>query len=139
MQGLFTPKGAPTAFFPEKQEAETKWIDADRIYRLWEIAYCWGGFLPLFEPPVVAYTDKYVGIYLSSSAMTIQLLGKEPEFHEFKLVNGLDVQWDKSLTLLMVENWIFETYQLARSKNLIEGQQLVLLEREISFDMPLAV
>ncbi len=132
MQGICTPDGSPTSFFPKVEIEGEEWIDANRIYKLWQIAYSWGVFIPLSSPPTVAYSDKYVAIYVTNDAITVQLQRKKgTQFKTMLLKNGLTLQWDPSLTLLGIDNWIINTYQKAEAKKLMLSDVPRLVEKEI--------
>ncbi|MEI7477370.1 MAG: hypothetical protein WCJ81_02330 [bacterium] len=135
VQGICTPKGSPASFIPESQEEATQWIDADRIFKIWRIAYYWGVFIPALSPAVILYADDFIGIYVTPMGMTVQILGKKAVFHEIKLRNGLLLQWDKEISLLLVEEWVANTYVAAQTKGLKNGGQLVMIPSSIMMEV----
>lgn len=121
-KGLLTAKGAPMGFNPV--DSDIPWINADRLYALWNIGYCLG------KMTTEEFTGKImVGFKLEKTnnivlqmfpqGFTISIsdgsgvINGGVELLELK--NGLRVIWQKTLTCLMVDSFINKTYEQARS------------------------
>lgn len=135
--GIVTAEGSPVSFGPVEQDSAIAWMNTDRVYKLWDISYKFGQFIPMSSPATIVYHDpkRLIGVYVTSEEVFIQALGgtkgTSPEWHEFVLKNGLKVRWDKRVSIIIIDNWIFETYRHAQTKKAVNNGILQLQEHEV--------
>lgn len=135
IQGLYTAKGSPIGFTPINNDIP--WLNADRMFALWSIGYCLGTMKhEAFTGKVMVgfklnKTNNLV-LQLFSKGFTVSVLDGTKtinggiEFIELK--NGLRIIWQKTLTCLMIESFIHETYELAKYAGSMKSNVLYFKE-----------
>lgn len=120
-KGLVTAKGSPVGFMLIDSEIP-QWINADRIYSLWDIAYKLGKFYSegITNNPFIGFKlskRNPIAIEVFPHGFTVAI-GKGNGLIEagvllIELRNGLRVIWHNELTCIGVDDFIFETYSVA--------------------------
>lgn len=120
-KGLVTGKGSPVGFMSIDPETP-QWINADRLFSLWNIGYNLGRFKS------ESFTGKSQIFFKLSKTNNIALQLDTNGFvvcvshgtglieggvFLLELKNGLRVIWHKELTCLAIDDFIFETYAIA--------------------------
>lgn len=144
VQGLTTPQGSPIGFTPINTAAE--WINTDRIYSLWNIAYNLGKFYAesFTNKPLIGFKlskTNPIALELFPQGFTVAvgkgtgLIEGGIEFIELK--NGLKIIWHKELTCMAVDSFITETYKMAKEFGEMENGKLKFTEAFCKYTTPL--